>query len=289
VEYGDFLEARHKNGDQIFVTGHSLGGGVAALFSIKLRERVPNLKCYTFGAPPTMSKAMSESAADMITAVVNRDDVVPRLTKENVVNFMKNLKTNADLLTEYQGAGGKLEVAWRMAKLSLTKQTRRAMTHAQQAEVRELVKTSAALRSRGYDISEGLTAPRLYVAGKIAYLFKYHGDVKAVHLPPDDPLLIDIISTLQPKAISDHASSDYIKQMEQLTPFDKEPLHRHVPHVEQVRCEHCCCDFQEGLSYRSTSFMSIDSSKLTNEFCGHVVCGNCGDGNCPVRHRDCVL
>lgn len=63
------------------VTGHSLGGGVAALLALRLRRLIPNTRCWAF-APPggLISPGLSLRMRDWCTSVVVGRDMVPRLS-----------------------------------------------------------------------------------------------------------------------------------------------------------------------------------------------------------------
>eukprot|EP01113_Clastostelium_recurvatum_P011914 TRINITY_DN1611_c0_g1_i3.p1 TRINITY_DN1611_c0_g1~~TRINITY_DN1611_c0_g1_i3.p1 ORF type:complete len:545 (+),score=130.67 TRINITY_DN1611_c0_g1_i3:80-1714(+) len=74
---------RYHNEYSVVVCGHSLGAGVAALFTLLFHEIDPEvpIHCYAFASPCVLSPelAMSSLARRIITTVVVADDVVPRL------------------------------------------------------------------------------------------------------------------------------------------------------------------------------------------------------------------
>jgi acetyl esterase/lipase len=70
----------------ITVTGHSLGGALAALAAIELRRAYPAalVRVYTFGAPRVGNRAFSalyDAHVPDTWAVVNLEDPVPRVPK----------------------------------------------------------------------------------------------------------------------------------------------------------------------------------------------------------------
>ncbi len=56
---------------RIVACGHSLGGGIAALLAMMLRQRAPEVKCYAF-APPggLLSPAAAAAVKPFVTSVV---------------------------------------------------------------------------------------------------------------------------------------------------------------------------------------------------------------------------
>eukprot|EP00002_Diphylleia_rotans_P029943 TRINITY_DN6123_c0_g1_i8.p1 TRINITY_DN6123_c0_g1~~TRINITY_DN6123_c0_g1_i8.p1 ORF type:complete len:474 (+),score=67.60 TRINITY_DN6123_c0_g1_i8:86-1507(+) len=87
----------------IFVTGHSLGGGVAALVSVLLMETPKRkylegrLKCITFGSPSIMSHNLSTICSKYTTCVVAGKDVVPRLSMVSLTRLLKELNESSPL------------------------------------------------------------------------------------------------------------------------------------------------------------------------------------------------
>ena len=69
---------------RVFVTGHSLGGGVASLVALDIAARHPGweVEGYTFGSAASLSENISQSgfARGIVRAFVMRDDVVPRMS-----------------------------------------------------------------------------------------------------------------------------------------------------------------------------------------------------------------
>lgn len=78
------LQQLHGRGFQTTIIGHSLGAAVGALFVAMVRPHVPNAYCYGFGTPPCVDEKLMPQFLDCMTSVVNRDDMVPRLTLQAV-------------------------------------------------------------------------------------------------------------------------------------------------------------------------------------------------------------
>jgi sn1-specific diacylglycerol lipase len=71
------------------ITGHSLGAGCAAILSLMLRPKHPNLRAHCFCPPGcTLSETAAIECEEFLTSYVNNDDIIPRLS----VNSMENLR-----------------------------------------------------------------------------------------------------------------------------------------------------------------------------------------------------
>ncbi len=64
--------------DQVFITGHSLGGALAALATAKLAFDFDGA-CYTFGAPPIGTANISDALKTPVYGIINGLDIVPRI------------------------------------------------------------------------------------------------------------------------------------------------------------------------------------------------------------------
>lgn len=94
----------------VALTGHSFGGSTAAVLGVLLKpggcwqgqahrgggvlpawltyrgvmSELPDVKVFTFGTMPCMSLELAEACRSFVTTVVNGDDVVPRVRRENL-------------------------------------------------------------------------------------------------------------------------------------------------------------------------------------------------------------
>ena len=71
---------------RVLVTGHSLGGALATLAAVEIKERdlAVNVTAYTFGAPRVGNKhftAYSNALVPNAFAIINKEDPVPRIPK----------------------------------------------------------------------------------------------------------------------------------------------------------------------------------------------------------------
>jgi len=77
-------------------SGHSLGGAVASLMALSCKQRFPHernlmVDAVSFAAPPVMSHNLSQlsTTRNTVTSLVLGDDVVPRLSEQNLELFLR--------------------------------------------------------------------------------------------------------------------------------------------------------------------------------------------------------
>eukprot|EP00980_Cylindrotheca_fusiformis_P009237 scaffold2012_cov193-Cylindrotheca_fusiformis.AAC.9 len=72
-------------GYRLRIVGHSLGAGIAAILSVMMRARHPNLRCLSFSPPGCVfSKNLAEESCSWITSYAVDSDLIPRISKESV-------------------------------------------------------------------------------------------------------------------------------------------------------------------------------------------------------------
>ncbi|CAL1616674.1 unnamed protein product [Knipowitschia caucasica] len=77
---------------KLVITGHSLGGGTAALLAVMLKNSYPTLKCYSFSPPGGLvSKALADYTKDFVVSVVVGKDLVPRLSLPNMEDLKRRI------------------------------------------------------------------------------------------------------------------------------------------------------------------------------------------------------
>ena len=75
------IDAHAKRpGYKLFVAGHSLGAGIAALLAMMLQHRVPDIQAVCFAPPACVSSDLCERYASHITSVILDKDIVPRFS-----------------------------------------------------------------------------------------------------------------------------------------------------------------------------------------------------------------
>lgn len=82
---------------QIFVTGHSLGGALAVLFT-RMYQRNVNGACYTFGAPPVGGVEVQYMLKTPAYQIINEVDIVPRLPSPILAAVIRTLFVAARFL-----------------------------------------------------------------------------------------------------------------------------------------------------------------------------------------------
>jgi sn1-specific diacylglycerol lipase len=95
-----------KTGFKLVVTGHSLGGGVAAILSWMLREEGSNSErydafCVVYGAPPVVDHALGQKMQQFVIGVVNGKDMIP-------CTSMRSLERLRDNVAQVSGAEDRL-------------------------------------------------------------------------------------------------------------------------------------------------------------------------------------
>jgi sn1-specific diacylglycerol lipase len=75
-------------GYRLYVAGHSLGAGCAAILALMLKPKFPSLKCLCFEPPAVMSARVAEQA---ITSFVLDADIVPRLSYHSLENLRDDM------------------------------------------------------------------------------------------------------------------------------------------------------------------------------------------------------
>jgi hypothetical protein len=93
---------------KLLITGHSLGGGVAALVGVILRSRLPQLsndeggvmKVLAFGSPPVLDHDSALACRSFVSSIVNNSDVIPRSSLSNLVVMSRFLQSVHEKMVE---------------------------------------------------------------------------------------------------------------------------------------------------------------------------------------------
>lgn len=83
-EVGPAVRRLHSEGYKLTVTGHSLGGAVAALVTFMLQSAIPSVSCITYGCPSCVDAATSDLLRKRVLSVVLHDDVISRITPQTI-------------------------------------------------------------------------------------------------------------------------------------------------------------------------------------------------------------
>ena len=88
----ELLKYSGRNKISLYLVGHSLGAGAAAIAAMEFREYdFIEVKALGFGCPPILSHNLSMATKDYITTVVADADVVPRLSGASMANALLDL------------------------------------------------------------------------------------------------------------------------------------------------------------------------------------------------------
>lgn len=94
-----------KQNKRIYCVGHSLGGGVATILSILIRNGSVNVpkydKCYTisYATPCVVDDKYAEKIVKYTASIVNDNDIITRVTCDNICNFCNKIKIDLYYLT----------------------------------------------------------------------------------------------------------------------------------------------------------------------------------------------
>ncbi|KFM27528.1 Sn1-specific diacylglycerol lipase beta [Auxenochlorella protothecoides] len=112
---GETLEraAEQFPGWPLLITGHSLGGGVAALLTLLIHEAgVPRgmgaVGCVTIGTAAVMSRPMADACRPHVTSVILAADIIPHLSYASVETLLLELNQSSLLPRAAKGLGKKL-------------------------------------------------------------------------------------------------------------------------------------------------------------------------------------
>ena len=73
-------------------TGHSLGAATASILGIMLHHNFPELKVFAYGSCPIVDIDTAHDCHDFITTIIQKDDIAPRVSKQNIIKLIKSLK-----------------------------------------------------------------------------------------------------------------------------------------------------------------------------------------------------
>jgi len=188
----------------VTVVGHSLGAGVASLLSLLLKDRglkPGTLRSVAYEPPACMDLALAEACAEdgLVTSLVTRDDVVPRLAPGPFAALLKQLASfdwKAEAKRDDQGTPPVLVAMQRLSGLF-------GSTAPGDAPSDDGSDSDGSISSKGSLHQPGYNP---YVPGRIMYFSPSSedggGEAVKVMVPPTSPVLrrIRITSCM----LSDH-------------------------------------------------------------------------------------
>ena len=91
AEVVESLRAFKEKGFKITLCGHSLGASCSALLACLLKEEFPEIQSFGFGSPSCVDLKLAESMRSYAKVLVNKDDVVPRLSVPRSRSLLQTL------------------------------------------------------------------------------------------------------------------------------------------------------------------------------------------------------
>jgi hypothetical protein len=95
---------KQHNALALYITGHSLGGSIASILLMLMKEEVHQIfgdpfeiLCYTYGTPPCISHNLAAAVEPYIFTFINEYDFVPKLSYGSVQDFRELIIYGAEL------------------------------------------------------------------------------------------------------------------------------------------------------------------------------------------------
>jgi pimeloyl-ACP methyl ester carboxylesterase len=272
-------------GYKLILTGHSLGGGVAAVLALGLKKRVTRMKCFAFGPPPCMEESLAESANQFVTSVVLRHDLVTRASVQNVDLLVHTLNNSRTKFWNFFILDCKRIARWRPWGVDGVENE--PPTEPSRIEPR------SSFFSKFYKtfFSRERAARDFFLPGNILHIYSRYGIFHAGYVSRSHPSLNRI--EISPSMIRDHLGEQYFRAMAEIGTDQPPCIWKRFKD-----CNLCgCCRRAFGRGKILSGSPHINLYKRTCRKCGDVVCESCSANNRPldgmirpVRHCDrCVI
>eukprot|EP00931_Biecheleriopsis_adriatica_P055619 TRINITY_DN32928_c0_g1_i1.p1 TRINITY_DN32928_c0_g1~~TRINITY_DN32928_c0_g1_i1.p1 ORF type:complete len:775 (-),score=171.19 TRINITY_DN32928_c0_g1_i1:301-2625(-) len=90
-EVSPLLIRLYTEGYKLTIVGHSLGAGVGAFLTLMLKPHISSVFCYGYGTPACVDERLQPALLNCMVSVVNRDDMVPRLSVRSVQELVDSV------------------------------------------------------------------------------------------------------------------------------------------------------------------------------------------------------
>ncbi|CAK9020540.1 unnamed protein product [Durusdinium trenchii] len=251
-QVGPALIRLYTSGFRITILGHSLGAGVGAFLTLILRPQISNLYCYGFGTPACVDEQLMPSLLNCMVSVVNRDDLVPRLSVKSVQGLLESVLC--------PGQVAKTQ-AWMKEDWQAVKDLERVVELRRRGQV----------PAEAQELGDGEEATeRLLVPGQVIHLYRHNGLARAARCAAGHEVLTRIIPSQE--MLHDHKMESYARALHQACRLDVT-----VPAWESFdQRELCaCCDSDFTWAYVLQSEPQKMLARHHCFACGRVVCEGC--------------
>ncbi len=291
-QLGPTLLHFHEQGHNVILTGHSLGGAVASLLTLLMKNKIPEVKCWTYGSPACVDEVIAKSLEDSVTSIVLGDDVIPRITPQSIGLLMKDLEcSKTDVLThlsdDWAAVLHRVGTLWSPRLRESSCQIHSKEDQGQFDEISEECCEYECGLKNDIVVDEFVLVdyPDNYsfsLPGKIIHIYKFNGCYKASTVMRDFQLLkrIDIQGTM----FEDHRAKRIFEALLEVRAVRCREAVQPPPQWTSFDfAETCTCchnDFSWHSTFRSEAQGFRD--KHNCHMCGSLCCGPCSAKKCPI-------
>lgn len=298
LRVGPSLEKLKDKACDIIITGHSMGGGVAALLTYLLKGKIPNIKCVTYGCPPCMTSVLADELRSFVKSVVLHDDIVSRLTPESIRSLLKDLMIfNVDISKHVasdwkdvmERAVSLWSPRWReVHPLSSNAEYVFVSTNGTEQTTSMTVDLNASMLNRrllpedsdsDLELVEEDKFPELWLPGQIMHIYSHCGQYKSMLVDRTFETLRRI--EVQGNIFNDHASENIVNALREVIAV-REALPS-PPWQPFDACDVCNCCKNKFTWHTTLRGKTQEYREMHNcRHCGLLVCGPCSSTKLPI-------
>ncbi len=302
------LKAMEEAGYSVTLSGHSMGGAVAALLGYLLRPTIPFLNVHAFGTPACCTQALAKACDLFVTSIILHDDIVPRLTPSAVQHLLyRALRQQAIWVNDWNEdwdalvsrAKGLWTPRWRRSAMradvveqpsTYLGQIIDAASHGLKRSVIPIVEQApeAPTTSTSHSESAGEQHQQhnptdLFLPGRILHIYSHRSVYKARFVPRDMPTLR--VLQAYGNCCTDHLSANYFDALGEVLDISAaQAAGRLPPAWMPYNASDVCQCCGSGFTWASTSQSSaqINRDKHNCRQCGKLVCDSCAKHRQPI-------
>eukprot|EP01034_Spumella_vulgaris_P023030 gene23030-29219_t len=298
-EVGPSLVALYREGYEITIVGHSLGGGVAALLTYLLKTSIPSVQCIAYGCPSCVDAVTADVLRGHVLSVINHDDVISRITPQSIRALMSELMLFREQVFRHMAQDWTDVMArayslwsprWRQTHSSSNYQSQQesdlsggggSSANAFKALHHKVLKDSPSphplnntnTTSDDMVLIEEEVLPSLWVPGRIVHVYLHKGQYHASEVSRTFPDIRKI--EVQGNMFEDHRSKNILDALLEVRAV------RHaansppdwIPFNLADVCYCCSNSFTWHSTFRGAAQEYRD--RYNCKHCGNVVCGPC--------------